>query len=63
MEPMTVQAAIQIGKPGEQVFEAIVDPDIMKNYFISKGTSRLEAGKTVYWQFPEFPFDSMVDDQ
>lgn len=60
MEPMTVQAAIQIGKPSGQVFEAIVDPDIMKNYFISKGTARLEAGTTVYWQFPEFPFDSPV---
>jgi uncharacterized protein YndB with AHSA1/START domain len=57
---MTVQAAIQIGKPSGQVFEAIVDPDIMKNYFISKGTARLEAGTTVYWQFPEFPFDSPV---
>lgn len=60
MEPMTVRAAIQIGKPEAQVFEAIVDPDIMKHYFISKGTARLEASTTVYWQFPEFPFDSPV---
>jgi len=32
----------------------------MKNYFISKGLGRLEAGKTVYWKFPEFPIDSPV---
>ncbi len=41
MEPMTVRAAIQIGKPSEQVFEAIVDPDIMKN-----GSVRKVGGKS-----------------
>ncbi len=60
MEALEIRAALQIGKPREEVFEAIVDPEQMKNYFISKGSARLEAGKTVYWQFPEFPVDSPV---
>lgn len=60
MEALTVKAALQISRTAEEVFEAIVDPDIMCNYFISKGSDRLETGRTVYWQFPEFPVDSPV---
>lgn len=60
MNTWKVKAALQISKSPQEVFEAIVDPEQMKNYFISKGSSRLEAGKTVYWQFPEFPVDSPV---
>jgi len=41
-------------KPMHEVFEAIADPAKMTNYFISKSTGRMEEGKTVTWQFPEF---------
>jgi len=51
---LEVKAAIQIQKPVSEVFEAIVDPVKMSNYFISKGSGRLEEGKTVRWKFPEF---------
>ncbi len=60
MQQLEVKAAIQIRKPASLVFEAIVDPEKMKNYFISKSTGRMEEGKTVKWNFPEFEFDAPV---
>lgn len=52
--PMEIKAAIQIAKPAGEVFEAIVDPVKMSNYFISHGSGRMEAEKELLWQFPEF---------
>ena len=51
---VTAKAAIGIQKPVEEVFEAILNPDIMSQYFISKGSGRLEEGAEVHWEFPEF---------
>lgn len=51
---LEIKTALQISKPPEEVFEAIVNPEIMKNYFISKGSGRMEEGKTIMWSFPEF---------
>jgi len=53
-ENLCAKASIQILKPIEEVFEAIVNPDKMNNYFIEKSTGRLEEGATVEWKFPEF---------
>ncbi|WP_340201759.1 SRPBCC domain-containing protein [Ascidiimonas sp. W6] len=47
-------ASIQIQKPVEEVFEGIVNPEKMTNYFISESSGRLETGKEVIWKFPEF---------
>ena len=51
---LEIKTAIQIQKPAHDVFEAIVDPEIMCNYFISHSTGRMEAGKEILWKFPEF---------
>jgi uncharacterized protein YndB with AHSA1/START domain len=51
---LEIKTAIQILKPVNEVFEAIVDPVKMSNYFISKGSGRMETGKQIKWQFPEF---------
>src|SRR3546814_179035 len=51
---LTAKATIQISKPAAEVFEAIVSPDKMNNYFIERSTGRLETGKEVHWKFPEF---------
>ena len=45
---------IQIQKPIEEVFEGIVNPEIMTKYFISESSGPLESGKEVVWKFPEF---------
>ncbi len=51
---LTVKAAIQILKPVNDVFEAIVDPALMSGYFISKGSGRMEEGRKIIWKFSEF---------
>lgn len=51
---LTIKAAIQILKPIPEVFEAIVDPKKMSNYFIAEGSGRMEEGREIEWKFPEF---------
>ena len=56
MENLTleIKTAIQILKPVNLVFEAIIDPKKMSNYFISNGSGRMEEEKQLTWKFPEF---------
>jgi len=56
-QSLEIKTAIQILKPVNEVFEAIVDPNKMSNYFISKSSGRLETGKQIMWQFPEFDIE------
>lgn len=48
------QAAIQIQKPVNEVFENIVNPDRMVNYFIATSSGKMENGAELIWTFPEF---------
>jgi len=57
---LQIKVALKIQKPIHEVFEAIVDPEKMKNYFISKSSGRIEEGKTLTWQFPEFDMEVPV---
>jgi uncharacterized protein YndB with AHSA1/START domain len=57
---LEIKTAIQIQKPVHEVFEAIVDPVKMSNYFISKGSGRMEDGKVLIWRFPEFDMEFPV---
>jgi uncharacterized protein YndB with AHSA1/START domain len=57
---LEIKAAIQVLKPVNEVFEAIVDPQKMSNYFISESSGRLEEGKQLSWKFPEFDGESPV---
>jgi uncharacterized protein YndB with AHSA1/START domain len=50
---LTIKAALKMRKPPHEVFEAIVDPSIMCNYFISESSGRMEEGEEVTWKFPE----------
>lgn len=54
MEKLTAKASIQIQKPLNEVFSAIVSADKMNRYFIESSTGNLETDKTVQWKFPEF---------
>ncbi len=56
-QQLEIKTNIQIQKPAAEVFEAIVDPAKMSNYFISKGSGRMEEGKTLQWRFPEFDME------
>lgn len=54
---LNTQAGIQIQQPVNKVFEGIVDPAQMTNYWISKSSGRMEEGATLTWGFPEFDMD------
>ena len=57
---LEVKAAIQISKSVNEVFEAIVNPLQMTNYFISKASGPMEENKKIIWRFPEFDMDVPV---
>lgn len=46
----------RIARPVHEVFEAVVDPKQLSEYFTTGGASgRLETGATVHWDFADFP--------
>ncbi len=49
------KASLQIQKPASEVYEAIVNPGIMTNFFISESSGRMKDGVELLWKFPEFP--------
>ena len=59
-EKLQIKTSLKIQKPINEVFEAIVDSEKMSNYFISKGSGRMETGKTINWRFPEFDMEFPV---
>lgn len=61
MEQLKIKTALQISRPVNEVFEAIVNPRKMSNYFISEGSGRMEEGKTLKWKFPEFSEEAEVE--
>lgn len=54
---LEIKVALQIQKPAGDVFEAIVDPEKMSNYFISQSSGKMEEGKQLKWRFPEFDIE------
>ncbi len=57
---LEIRAKLQVSKPPAEVFEAIVDPAKMSNYFISDSTGRMEENSKPVWHFPEFTVDVPV---
>jgi len=54
MSSLIINTSISIQKPISEVFDAIVNPEKMVNYFISESSGKMEEGKTLIWKFPEF---------
>jgi uncharacterized protein YndB with AHSA1/START domain len=51
MTAPVAKAEMLIRRPAAQVFEAFVDPAVTARFWFSKGSARLEAGKTVRWDW------------
>ena len=60
MGKLVIKCAMQIQKPIHEVFEAIIIPEKMSNYFISQSTGVMEEGKNLIWKFPEFDFECPI---
>lgn len=54
---LEIKTALQIKKTPDKVFNAIIDPGQMSNYFIEKGSAVMEEGKKIIWKFPEFDME------
>ena len=60
MKQLEIKAGLQVLKPVSEVFEAIVDPEKMKNYFISKSSGYMKEGESLTWKFPEMDIEFTV---
>lgn len=60
MDKLEIKAGLQILKPVADVFDHIVDPEKMKNYFISKSDGIMIEGATLLWKFPEMDLEFPV---
>ena len=54
MEKLHISTNLQVSSAPKEVFEAIVDPHKMSNYFIAESSGRMEEGAELEWKFPEF---------
>lgn len=59
-DKLEIKAAMQIGKSSAEVFEAIINPAHMTQYFISESTGIMEEGKDLIWKWPEFEFKAPI---
>lgn len=46
-----MKTGMLIRRPAADVFEAFINPDITSRFWFTKGSGRLEAGKTVHWEW------------
>jgi uncharacterized protein YndB with AHSA1/START domain len=62
MSGKNLKVNLQMGilKPIHDVFEAIVDPEKMNKYFISKSSGRMESSKTLKWEWEDFDAEHEV---
>lgn len=53
---MKFKVSAHVSRPVHEVFEAVADPAQLSSYFTTGGAvGRPEAGKTVQWDFADFP--------
>ncbi|MDN4074365.1 SRPBCC family protein [Fictibacillus terranigra] len=55
-----VTTKLKIMKPANEVFEAIVNPEEMSNYWFSSGTERVEQGKAITWRYDEYDAEGVI---
>lgn len=56
----TVEVQMLIRKPAREVFEAFINPAITKNFWFTKGSAKLETGKTVVWEWEMYNVSTTV---
>jgi uncharacterized protein YndB with AHSA1/START domain len=58
---MDMKTGMLIRKPVEEVFNAFIDPAITTQFWFTKGSARLEAGKRVQWDWEMYDISVPVD--
>jgi uncharacterized protein YndB with AHSA1/START domain len=54
------EAQMRIRKPVSQVFQVFIDPEMTKHFWFTKGSDKLEVGKTVTWEWEMYNFSTQV---
>jgi uncharacterized protein YndB with AHSA1/START domain len=60
MERLTVNVKMGILKNTQEVFEAIVDPDKLAKFFVTKSNGRIEEGKSLTWTWEEYKTEKLI---
>jgi uncharacterized protein YndB with AHSA1/START domain len=55
-----MKTGMLIRKPLADVFEAFVNPDITTQFWFTKSSGRLEAGKQVFWEWEMYDVSAQV---
>ncbi|MGO4370152.1 SRPBCC family protein [Paenibacillus sp. 2TAB19] len=55
------KAEMLIRKPVSEVYEAFIDPTITTQFWFTKGSGRLEAGKSVRWDWEMYGASASVE--
>ena len=55
-----VETQMMIRKPAATVFQAFIDPSITKHFWFTKSSGKLEAGKTVTWEWEMYNVSTEV---
>jgi uncharacterized protein YndB with AHSA1/START domain len=56
----TVEVQMLIRKQVEKVFEAFIDPAITRKFWFTKGSGKLEVGKSVTWEWEMYNITTPV---
>lgn len=54
------EAKMLIRKPSSEVFEAMVNPEITKNFWFTKSSGKLEANKSVTWEWEMYQVSAVI---
>jgi uncharacterized protein YndB with AHSA1/START domain len=59
-EPIA-KAEMLIRRPVAEVFTAFIDPEVTRNFWFTKGSGKLVAGKSVTWTWEMYNVSNKVD--
>lgn len=54
------KAEMLIRKPVSEVFQAFIDPEVTRKFWFTKGSEKLEQGKSVVWTWEMYGFSLTV---
>jgi len=54
------KAEMLIRKPVSEVFQAFIDPEVTRKFWFTKGSGKLEQGKSVVWTWEMYGFSLTV---
>ena len=57
----TVDISMLIRRPAQQVWEAFVDPDQIRRFWLARCSARLTVGATAHWEFKVAGSETDVD--